>query len=100
MIELTFQEVVAAASKLSPAQKAALVQMLQSQGVMSPTREELIAETERLRASGAFERAESLRNKYASAAAADLTEDELKATLRESAVTWEQELDERFTKED
>jgi len=64
MADLTFDEALAAARKLPPEQKAALVQMLQVNTHVSPTPEELIAEMEALRASGAFDQVESLGDKY------------------------------------
>jgi hypothetical protein len=67
---------------------------------MLPTREELIAELEFLRAVGAFDDAESLRNKYANPAAPDWTDEQLSAAIHEAATEWEKELDEFFGDED
>lgn len=99
MINLTFEELVAAARKLPPAQKAALVQTLQTPLVASPTREEMIAELESLRAAGAFDRVESLYGKYAQSGI-DPSEEELRAAIHEAATQWESELDEFFGDED
>jgi hypothetical protein len=82
---------VAAARKLPPAQKAALVQTLQTPPASSPTRQELIAEKEALRAAGAFEHVKSLRNKCANPALNELSDEELRATIYEAATEWEDE---------
>jgi hypothetical protein len=104
MIDLTFEELVAAARKLPAEQKAALIQTLQAPvnkgSPLAPTREELIAELEALRAAGAFNHVESLRNKYASPALDDLSDEQLRATIHEAATEWEKELDELFSDED
>ncbi len=66
MADITFEEILQAAQKLSPQQKILLAQSLDVPPVdMEPTREELIAELDALVAAGAFEHVESLRNKYA-----------------------------------
>ena len=100
MATLSFQELVAAASKLPPAQKAALVQTLQASSQLRPTRDELIAELEALRAAGAFEQVESLRNKFDNPASSALSDDELHTTIRDVATEWEKELDEFFSDRD
>jgi len=99
VINLTFEELVAAALKLTPAQKAALAQTLQAPLVASPTREELISELEALRAAGAFDHVESLYGKYAHAGT-EASEEELRTTIHEAATQWESELDEFFGDED
>jgi hypothetical protein len=96
MADLTFDEIVEAAQKLTDAQKALLVRRLQFTNI---TRELLIAETNLLRATGAFENVESLRNKYARPDL-DLTEEELLATLHEIATEWEEELDDYASDDD
>jgi hypothetical protein len=63
---------------------------------MGPTREDLIAELEALRAAGAFNNVESLRNKYANPALDALTDEQLSADIHEAATEWEKELDEFF----
>jgi hypothetical protein len=98
--DLTFKELVEAVRKLPPAQKAALVQTLHVPISNSPTREELIAEMEALRAAGAFDQVESLSNKYANPALDDLSDEELRATIHEAATEWENELDELFSEQD
>lgn len=95
MAEIAFDELVQAARKLSPEQKSALIHTLQIETVpeFAPlTRERAIAELEALRASGAFDRAESLYGKYARPDL-DISDDDLNAYLREVGSEWEQELD-------
>jgi len=96
MADLTFTEIMQAAQKLTPEQKQQLVQSLDAALDMGPTREELIAELEALRAEGAFENVESLRNRYAKPGLDDLTDEQLEADIHEAATAWEQELDEFF----
>lgn len=101
MADMTFEEILRAARKLNPRQKALLVQQLEASPLQAePTREELIAELEALRADGAFESAESLRNHYANPALDDLTDAQLSADIHGAANEWEQELDEYFGDED
>jgi len=59
------------------------------------TRETLLAEMEELRAQGAFEGVESLRNKYAEPSL-DLSDEELHASIRGFSQEWEQDLDDLF----
>lgn len=97
MAEITFEEILQAAQKLTPQQKALLVQSLERQPSNTGlTREQLIAELEVLRARGAFDHVESLRNKYANPALDDLTDEQLSADLRDIATEWEKELNEFF----
>lgn len=65
-----------------------------------PTREELIAELEALRAAGVFDKPQSLFGKYANPNAPDLSAQELHAQLHAIATEWEQELDEFFGQND
>jgi hypothetical protein len=103
MAEITFEELVQAAQKLSPEKKAALVATLQpsiaDEDEDEPTIEQLNAELEALRASGAFKNVESMYGLYANAAA-ELSEDELFQQLREIGTEWEKELDEFFDDND
>lgn len=92
MADLTFEEILEAAQKLQDKQKAMLIRRLQFKRI---TRELLIAELDLLRAAGAFEHVESLRNKFAGEGN-DVSEEELNATLHEIATEWEAELDEFF----
>lgn len=101
MVDITFAEIMQAAQKLNPEQKALLVQSLEMPSLdMGPTREQLIAELDSLRAAGAFDQVESLLNKYANPALDDLTDEQLSADIHEAATAWEQELDEFFGDED
>jgi hypothetical protein len=95
MIDISFEELVEAAQKLRPEQKAALVQTLQPEIVFEEiplTREQAIAELEALRAAGAFNGVESMRGKYAHPEL-DVSGEELNAYLREVGTEWEKELD-------
>ncbi len=57
MIDMTFEQVVKAVRRFRPEQKAALIKTLQEEPIpSSPTRQELIAELDALRAAGAFDR--------------------------------------------
>ena len=97
MADITFEEILQAAQKLNPQQKALLAQSLDMPPLdMGPTREELIEELETLRAAGAFDNVESLRNKYANPALDALTDEQLSADIHEAATEWEKELDEFF----
>lgn len=97
MAEMTFAEIVEAVQKLTPRQKAFLAQMLETPVLdLAPTREELLAELETLRAAGAFENVGSLRNAYAHPALHNLSDEQLQIDIRESAAAWEKELDEFF----
>lgn len=99
MTEITFEELVKAVRELSREQKFALIQTLEPSFAdlddePEPTREQLIAELEALRAADAFKNVVSLRNIYATPDAATPSEEELNAYLREIGTAWEQELDE------
>lgn len=97
MADITFEEILQAAQKLNPQQKALLAQSLEIPPLdMGPTREELIAELEALRSAGAFDNVESLRNKYANPMLEALTDEQLSADIHEAATEWEKELDEFF----
>jgi hypothetical protein len=92
MADMTFHEVLQAARKLSPQQKALLIEELQVE--KSPaTREMLIAELEHLRTTGAFENVESLANKYA-VPGLEISFEELRALRTELSTEWEKELEE------
>ncbi|MEW6578262.1 MAG: hypothetical protein AB1435_03605 [Chloroflexota bacterium] len=87
------------AEQLDARDRAALVQRLQAtlppEGSIRVTREVLLAELEHLRAAGAFEGVESLRNKYAEPLL-ELDDDDLRASIREFSTEWEQDLDDLF----
>jgi hypothetical protein len=100
MADITFEEILQAVQKLNPQQKALLAQSLDMPPLdMGPTRAELIAELESLRAAGAFDQVESLRNKYANPALEALTDEQLSADIHAAANAWEQEMDEFFEDE-
>ena len=95
MADMTFEEIVQAAQKLTPEQKAALARTLQrhddpAQGEL--TRDMLIATLEARRASGAFKNVETTRNKYARPEL-DLTQEALDEYLHQVGSAWEEELD-------
>ena len=92
MADITFAEIVQAAQKLSPEQKAALVHSLKFDQEISLTREQAIAELEALRAAGAFEHVESLYGKYAHPGV-EVSEEELNAYLHQIGTELQQELD-------
>jgi hypothetical protein len=92
MADITFEELVQAARKLKPAQKAALIHSLQFDLPVPVTRESAIAELEALRAAGAFEHVESLRGKYARPGV-EVSEEELNAYLHDIGKQWEQDFD-------
>lgn len=94
MADITFDKLLQAVQKLNPQQKALLAQSLDTTTVeMGPTREELIAELEALRAGGAFNNVESMRNQYADPTRDHLTDEQLAADIHEAATEWESELD-------
>jgi hypothetical protein len=93
MVDLTFEEIVQSAQKLTPPQKAALVHTLNMvEEDNQLTREQALAELEALRAAGAFDHVESLAGKYARSGI-DISDDSLNAYLHEIGTDWEQELD-------
>jgi hypothetical protein len=97
MADITFEELLRAVQKLTPEQRAQLVRTLNMPPLdMGPTREELIAETEALRAAGALQGVAPLRNKYADPSRPELTDPQLRADIRDAATGWTKELDEYF----
>ena len=96
MVDLTFDEVLAAAHKLSETEKSALISSLQSENNPQPTREQILAMHAALRAAGAFENVESLYGKFANPAVPSVSSETLNETLHTIATEWEQELDEFF----
>lgn len=95
MTHITFEEIVQAVHKLTPEQKAALIQSLQPEVADDDaglTREQALAELDALRAIGAFNNVESLYGKYARPGT-EVTDEELNAYLHAIATEWEQELD-------
>lgn len=95
MIDSTYEQVVKAVHKLRPEQKAALLETLQKDPpIRITTRSQLLAELEALRAMGAFDQVESLRNRFASPALNYVTDEQLLSVIHESASEWEGTLDE------
>lgn len=91
MADITFEELIQAVDKLSPAQKTVLRQHLQPNIPFSL--EDELAELATLRRAGAFEGGEDLFGKYARPDI-EVSEEELNTYLREIGRAWEQELDE------
>jgi hypothetical protein len=102
MDTVTLEQVIHLADQLSDSERNALLQHLQSTIVSARprvTRELLLAELEQLRAAGAFNNVESLRNKYANPEIT-LSDEELLASIREFASEWEQDIDDLFASAD
>ena len=90
MIDMSYEQVVKAVQKLRPEQKAALVKTVKLDPLLGGiTRAQLLAETEALRAVGAFDRVDSLRNRFANSATAHLTDRQLLLAIHESSIEWE-----------
>jgi hypothetical protein len=96
MVDLTFDQLLQAVQRLTDEQKAILRDQLWEETHTPVSRESLIAELQALRASGAFENVESLRNAFYTPAMESLTTEQLLADLHRIATEWEQELDEFF----
>ena len=93
MMDMTYEQVVKAVHKLRPEQKAALVKTIEIDPVVGGiTRAQLIAESEALRVLGAFDRMESLRNRFASPTLAYVTDQQLLSAIHEFSVEWEADL--------
>jgi hypothetical protein len=78
---MTFDQILRAAEGLTPNEQAALIAYLQSRATASSggvTRESVLAEFERRKAAGAFDKAESLKGKFAHPAL-DLTFEEIQS---------------------
>lgn len=91
--QLTFEQVVRAVHRWRPEQKAALLTTLQhEQAAPELTREQLIAELNALRAAGAFDRVDSLRDEYPSPALDDVSDWELRAAIREAATEYKMDM--------
>lgn len=86
-MEMTFEQVLKAALTLRPEQKAALVKTLQAMPSSSvdPTRTQLIAELDALRAAGAFDHVRSLRNQYPAPLLKHISDAQLLAAIHENA---------------
>jgi hypothetical protein len=93
---MTFDQILRAAEGLTPNEQAALIAHLRTRATASSgavSREQVLAEFERRKAAGAFEKAESLKGKFAHPAL-DLTFEEIQSIIHEAATEWESELDE------
>jgi hypothetical protein len=93
---VTLDDVIALVEQLPERDRVALLAHLRAEMVSEPdlvTRESLLAEHARLKASGAFERAGSLLGRYARPEL-DLTEEQVDADLRQIRTEWEKEIDE------
>jgi hypothetical protein len=99
MTTVIYQQAVRLADQLDPAERLALAHHLLTTLITQQTEQITLdmirAEHARRLAAGAFDQAESLRNKYANPGF-DLSDEELRAGIREFANEWEQELDEFY----
>lgn len=99
MSDVTFEQVYKLAKQLPSEERAELVERLQEtlprKFASGVTREMLLAEHKRLKASGAFDNVESLFGKYANPEV-DISAEELEAYLHEIGTEWEKEMDEIF----
>lgn len=96
-MDISFEELVEAAQKLSPAKKAALLRRLTSNNNAPNvlTRESVIEQLKTLREAGAFSKVESLRGVYARSDL-HIDQDELASYLLEVGKEWEQDVDDLF----
>jgi hypothetical protein len=96
MIEMTFDQVLKAALSLRPEQKAILVKTLQvaPEAPATPTRAQLIAELQALRAARAFEHVTSLRNQYPAPSLKHISDRQILAAIHETSSEWEADLEE------
>lgn len=91
--QLTFEQVVRAVHRWRPEQKAALLTTLQhEQAAPELTREQLIAELNALRAAGAFDHTVSLRDQYPNPALDGVSDQQLRAAIREAATEYKTDL--------
>jgi len=97
MADMSFEEVLEKAEQLTSEERLRLVKELQAK--LPPpldygiTREQLAAEMDELRASGAFEKAESLYGKFSNPKV-DVSDEEVNEYLHEIGTEWEEEMDE------
>lgn len=97
---LSFGQVVRAAQRLKPEEKAALVMVLQSSVVHHPvaqgpvTRESLLAEFAARRTAGAFETTVSAKDLYPASSLEYVSDEELRAAIREAATAYQEDLEE------
>jgi hypothetical protein len=91
-----FEELKRAAADLTPEQRIALIAYLKAENRAASkglTREEIIADTARLRAEGAFDNNKSLRGTFANKLP-ELSFEEIQAITHEASTEWEGEIDE------
>ncbi len=96
MVDLTFDQIMQAVEALSREEQTLLIARLQIKTIEAAgtvTRESILAEFERRRATGAFDHVESLHGKFAHPDL-DLTFEEIQAITHEAATEWEDEIDE------
>ncbi|MBX3084133.1 MAG: hypothetical protein KF716_21035 [Anaerolineae bacterium] len=96
MADLTFDEIVREAQKLTPEQKAVLVPKLQVElAAERPrlTRERALAEWDAMRTSGESIDTDPLPNQFATSAMIEVSQEELDEYLRQIGKEWEEELD-------
>jgi hypothetical protein len=105
MADVTFEDILDSVGKLTPQQRLILTEVLRGMDddiasiEHEPTRQEIIAELDALRANGAFNNQESLRNKYANPTLNQLTEEQILKDIHDAATEWEKEIDEFFGKD-
>lgn len=96
MSDVTLEQVIQMVDQLSAVEREILKKHLElteatETGRKSITLENIKAETEHLRASGAFEHAEDLTDRWAKPDF-DLTDEELRAGIKEFANQWEEDI--------
>ena len=99
-IDLTFEQLVEAAHKLRPDQKATLVWTLGAEQPSGLTRAMVIAETQALRAAGAFDHVVSLRNSFPRSEFMRISDAQLLTVIHEEAIAWEADLQELTDRDD
>lgn len=97
MGSMSFDQVLRAARQLTPQEQDEVIAHLREtppSGRDAFLRETLLAEFERRKAAGVFDKVVSLRNKYANPALDALTDEQLLADLHDLTSEWEKDLDE------
>jgi hypothetical protein len=103
MSTISFDQALRAARQLTPVEQDELMAHLRGRNEPAPSehdeqlRAHILAEFERRKATGAFENAAILRNKYANPALEAMSDEQLLADLHNIASEWEKELDELDT---
>jgi hypothetical protein len=98
MVDFTLDDLFRAALRLPPDDQEALVSRLSAvrQHPAAITREQLIAEFEARKAAGQAKSIRDLRDKYSGSALDSLTDEQLRAEIRQSAAEWKSDLDDRL----